>query len=228
MFVLWSPNDTLNPEERWLQCAHFSLFILYLFGHDQDTVLFQMQVRLYLLALLMVPISLGCILLGIQCLGFPFHHFMAVPILSHMLFQLVELYMDQLELFLTSLHQEVADSGLGVAVLVLLLAVIFHTTKAPSKLLEILALLSTFLLWRIQTASHLWVVHYLNLGLLIMSVILLSISIFMPNFYILSHYDGCALRVSFFCVRCQFKGQAKHFVMDFPWQECLRYLLYFA
>lgn len=32
----------------------------------------------------------------------------------------------------------------------------------------------------------------------------------------------------FFCVRCQFKGLAKHFEMDFPWRACLRYLLYFA
>lgn len=34
--------------------------------------------------------------------------------------------------------------------------------------------------------------------------------------------------IFFFCVRCQFKGLAKHFEMDFPWRACLRYLLYFA
>ena len=141
---------------------------------------------MYLLALLMVPISLGCILPAIQCLGFPFHHFLVVPLLSHMLFHLVEQCMDQLELFLMSLHQAVGVLGLGVAMLVLPLAVICLTNKAPSKLLEILALLSTFLHWRIQTASHLWVAHCLNLGLLIMSVLSLSFYIYLPNFCILS------------------------------------------
>lgn len=133
----------------------------------------------------MVPISLGCILLGIQCLGFPFHHFTVVPHLSHMLFQLVELSMGQLELFLMSLRQEVGVLGLDVAILVLLLVVICHTTKEPSKLLEILALISTFQLWKIQTASHLSVVHYPNLGLLIMSVPVLSFSICFVSFHIL-------------------------------------------
>jgi hypothetical protein len=124
--------------------------------------------------------------------------------------------MDQLELFLMSRSQEAGVLELGVAMLVLLLAVISLTNKAHSKLLEILALLSTFLPWRIQTASHLWVVHYLSLGLLIMYVIILSFYIFVPNLYVFSHICHHFLRVSFLCVRCQVKGQAKHFEMDFP------------
>ncbi|PQM42560.1 regulator of nonsense transcripts 1 homolog isoform X1 [Prunus yedoensis var. nudiflora] len=43
----------------------------------------------------------------------PFHHFMVVPFLNHMLFQLVELCMDQLELFLMSLNLEVEVFGAG-------------------------------------------------------------------------------------------------------------------
>ncbi|RVX14507.1 Regulator of nonsense transcripts 1-like [Vitis vinifera] len=99
---------------------------------------------------------------GVHPAGFPmprvpFLHFMVVPHLNPMPFQLVELYMDLLELFLMSLHQEAGGLVLGVAMLVLLLAVIFHTSKVLSKLLGILALLLTFLLWRIQIASHPWV-----------------------------------------------------------------------
>lgn len=115
----------------------------------------------------MVLINLECIRLGSQCLVSPFLHFMVVPHLNPMPFQLVELYMDLLELFLMSLHQEAGGLVLGVAMLVLLLAVIFHTSKVLSKLLGILALLLTFLLWRIQIASHPWVVHYLNPDLLL-------------------------------------------------------------
>jgi hypothetical protein len=113
----------------------------------------------------MVPTSLVLILLGFQCLGSPFHHFMVIHLLNHMLFQLVELCMGQLELFLKSLSQEFEVLVLGAAMLVHLLEVISHTSKALSKALGTLDL-SIFLPWRIQIASHLWVVHYLSLDII--------------------------------------------------------------
>lgn len=142
-----------------------------------------MQLLTYLPAHPMVHISLGYILLDIQCLGHLFHHFMVVPFLNHMLFQLVELCMDQLELFLMSLNLEVEVLGLGVEMQVLQLAVTSLTNKAHSRTLEIWGLHSTFLPLKIQIASHLWVAHYLNLDLSIMYVLffLFSMYPFLPN-----------------------------------------------
>lgn len=181
----------------------------------------QIQVLTYLLVHQMVPTSLGYILLDIQCLGHLFHHFIVVPFLSPMLFQLVELCMDQLELFLMSLNLEVEVLGLDVAMLVLLLAVISHTSKAHNKMLEIWALTSTFLLWKILIASHLWVVHYLNLDLSIMFVSFLVIARF--TFEFCTCIQSHVVSIFLVCDRCQFKVQAKHFVMDFPWLACLRF-----
>ena len=113
----------------------------------------------------MEVISLEYILLGIQCQGYPCHLFLVVLNLSHMPFQLAELYMDLVGQFLMSLLQGVGVLVLGVVTRVLLLATIFRTRKAHNNLLGILALILTFQPWKIPTASHLLVVHYLNLGL---------------------------------------------------------------
>ena len=125
----------------------------------------QLQGLQYLLAHQMEVISLEYILLGIQCQGYPCHLFLVVLNLSHMLFLLVELYMDLLGQFLMSQVQVVVVLVLGVVILVLLLATITHTSKAHNSPLVILDLLLTFRPWKIPTASHLLVLHYLNLGL---------------------------------------------------------------
>ncbi|BBH02978.1 hypothetical protein Prudu_013710 [Prunus dulcis] len=79
-------------QERKVKAKNWQLRLLEFFF-----VNFGVLVRSYLLAHPMVHISLGYILLDIQCLGHLFHHFMVVPFLNHMLFQLVEPCMDQLE-----------------------------------------------------------------------------------------------------------------------------------
>lgn len=127
------------------------------------------QVRTSLLTCRMVPRSLECMHLVILCLEFPSPHFMVVPH-SRMQFQLVELYMDQLVLFLMFLNQEVGVSGQGVEMQVLLLVVSFQISKALSKILETLVPLLTFLVWRVPIANHQLVVHCLSLGLLTMCV----------------------------------------------------------
>ena len=66
-----------------------------------------------------------------------------------------------LERFLKYLSLAAADLVLAVAVL-LLLAVIYHTSKVHSNLLEVLGLVSTFH-WKVPMANHLWAVHYHNL-----------------------------------------------------------------
>lgn len=113
----------------------------------------------------MVPKSLVCTHLVIPCLEFPSPHFTAVPH-SHTQFQLVELYMDQLVLFLMFLNQEVGVSGQGGEMQVLLLGVSFQISKALNKILEISVPLLTFLVWRVPIANHQWVVHCPNSGLL--------------------------------------------------------------
>lgn len=145
-----------------------------------------LQDHLYLPAHQMDPISLDCILLGILCQGCPCHH-LVVRSLSRMPFQHVELCMDPLGQFLVYHLLGIGVLGLGEVIQVLQLAIIYHTNKALNSLLGVLGLISTFQLWKIPTASHLLVVHYLNLGLPIMSVLPLfsSIYLFSPPWHFL-------------------------------------------
>lgn len=150
-YVLRALNDMTLIQ--FLPCLFYQLI------SDEPSLFFQLQVLIFHLVHLMVPINLECILQGSLCLVCPFHNFRVVPLLSRMPFQVVEQFMDLLELFLMSLLQEVVVLGLGVAVLELLLAVISNTSKPLSNPLELLGLLSTSLLLRIQIANHLLVVN---------------------------------------------------------------------
>lgn len=122
-----------------------------------------------------------CILLGSQCLGFPFHHSMVVHPLNPMQFPHAEVFMGQLELFLMFLKREVEVSGLGVVVLVLQLGVIYLTNWAPSNQLGVLDLISTSLPLTVLTASHQWVVHYPSQDMSIMYVFPASLSFTLPT-----------------------------------------------
>ena len=152
------------------------------------------QVLIYLLAPQMGPINLACILLDTQCLESLFPHSLVALLLSLMPFQLVELFMDQLGqcLMFPNLGAEVLV--LDEAMPVLLLAVIFPTSKGHSNLLEQLDLPLTFLLWIIQILSRLLGVHYPNLDSLIMFVLL--------HFLFLCLAPFLHLCCSFLRVRC--------------------------
>lgn len=80
--------------------------------------------------------NLDCILLGFLCKGFPCLLSMVVPSLNHMPFLLAGLFMDLLGQFLMFHLQGVGVLGLGEVILVLQLAIIFHT-KAPNRLLDL-------------------------------------------------------------------------------------------
>lgn len=164
---IWSYYMLDDKLLMWFLTCLFWLLIFYLFFYFLfwvslvqwwTVIYFQLQVICHLVRL-MVPINQACILQDSLCLVCPFHHSRVVLLLSHMPFRVVELFMDRLELFTMSLRQEVGVLELGVAVLVLRLAVIFSTNKILSNLLELSGLLLTSLHSKIQIANHLSVAH---------------------------------------------------------------------
>ncbi|KAI8546748.1 hypothetical protein RHMOL_Rhmol07G0143600 [Rhododendron molle] len=162
------PNsDRRNSHSRVFVPLFFSLEATYILT-TINVALEPEPVLICRLAHPMVPTNLGYILLVIQCLGCLFQHIMVSPLLNRMLFQLVGLFMDLLEVRMP-LNLDNGVLVRAVAMPVLLLEVIFHTNKAPSNLLEALGPLSTFL-WRIQIASHLLAHRCLSLDLFPMFV----------------------------------------------------------